>query len=136
MDREIGAVWELRRQKTVLARITVTGEDEQALLGTFAAEPEFGEVAPLFLTQSVLGLLSHAEITDSIARVWEGLYDTICRSMVLIGPSGPLQDFELSIYDTEGEFAQPGREATAEFDWGYRDRFAWWADRRNRFHRG
>ncbi|MFB8005063.1 hypothetical protein [Nocardia sp. NPDC056000] len=136
MDRQVGAVWELRRQETVLARITVTGEDERALVGTFAAEPEFDEVAPLFAAQCALGTLRNTQITDGIARVWEGLYDTICQSMTLVGPSGPLQDFELNIYDTDGELPQPGRESLAVFDWGYRDRFAWWVDRRNRFHPG
>ncbi|MFF2555139.1 hypothetical protein ACFVUS_29330 [Nocardia sp. NPDC058058] len=135
MDREIGAVWELRRQGTVLARITVTGEDERALVGTFAAEPEFSEVAPLFLAQCALGSLSEPEITDTLVRVWEGLYDSICQSMVLVGPSGPLEGFELNIYDTDGELPQPGREAVAQFDWGYRDHFAWIAERRNRFRR-
>lgn len=137
VDRENGAVWELRRHETRLATITVTGYDDEDVIGTFAPEREFDVVAPLFAAQSALGLLPSSEIDDHAIRAWEALYDTIHASMVLIAPSGPVRDFMLSIWDACGEIPAPGREVEASFQFGdipyrYRGQFTWQAENARR----
>ncbi|UGT43180.1 hypothetical protein LTV02_07265 [Nocardia yamanashiensis] len=131
MDREIGSVWELRRSGSVLATIEVTGLDEHRVNGKFVATPEFQYVAPLFAAQGSLQELAAPEITEGVIRAWEGLYDTICRSMVLVAPSGPVREFVLGVYDADGELPRPGAEAEASIEWSahsYRDLLAWRAE--------
>lgn len=92
------ATWRLMREDVLLGTITVEETDFPWLYGRFTAEPAFAEVKPWF--DAVRETMA-AEVYD---ERFDAAYAPIARTLTLVSPSGPLDDFLLHIEGTTAWF--------------------------------
>jgi hypothetical protein len=102
-----GEVWQLRQlhdERAVLGEITITESDFPWLFGTFAPQPDFASVAPLFAAELTLSTVLEDSEDEADLAAWEAAYDEIARSVTLVSPNGPVADFLLHIDGSEAWF--------------------------------
>ena len=93
----IGEVWQVRRGDEVLGEITVANSDFPWLSGSFAARPEFAQVAPQFVEELALSTAILEDDSEAAVDAWEAAYERIAKTMTLVSPSGPVAEFLLHI---------------------------------------